>query len=56
MRRDKLVSPDEIIQGVQRAYAFLEEVTEEEGRLAGDPYGREMQVYSQLVNSLRKLS
>jgi len=40
---------------VQEAYAFLGEMTEEEARLAGDPYGREVQVYNQLINSLREL-
>jgi predicted nucleotidyltransferase component of viral defense system len=55
VRRDRLVAPDEIIRTVQEAYAFLGEMTEEEARLAGDPYGREVQVYNQLINSLREL-
>jgi predicted nucleotidyltransferase component of viral defense system len=56
VRRDRLASPDEIIQTVQRAYGFLDQMTEEEAQLAADPYGREMQVYGQLVNGLRELS
>ncbi len=56
VRRDQLVSSDEVVQSVQRAYIFLGEMTEEETRLASDPYGREIQVYSQLVNSLSELS
>ncbi len=56
VRRDRLASPGEIIQTVQRAYAFLGQMTEEEVQLASDPYGREVQVYGQLVNSLRESS
>ena len=52
VRRDRLVAPDEIVQDVQRAYAFLRELTTGEARLAADPYGRERQVYRQLVDSL----
>jgi predicted nucleotidyltransferase component of viral defense system len=55
VRRDRLAAPDDIIRTVQEAYAFLGEMTEEEARLAGDPYGREVQVYNQLINSLREL-
>ncbi len=55
VRRDRLASPDEIIQTVQQAYSFLSEMTEEEAQLAADPYGRETQVYDQLVNGLREL-
>ena len=55
VRRDRLAAPDEIIRTVQEAYAFLGEMTEEEARLAGDPYGREVQVYNQLTNRLREL-
>jgi len=53
VRRDRLVAPDVIVRDVQRAYAFLGELTVEEARLAADPYSREVQVYSQLVDSLR---
>jgi len=55
VRRDRLTAPSEIIRTVQEAYAFLSEMTEEEARLAGDPYGREVQVYDQLIDSLREL-
>jgi hypothetical protein len=53
VRRDRLASPDKIIQSVQRAYAFLGQLTPEEAQLAADPYGRETQVYQQLVGSLK---
>jgi hypothetical protein len=55
VRRDRLAAPSEIIRTVQEAYAFLSEMTEEEARLASDPYGRELQVYDQLIDSLREL-
>jgi predicted nucleotidyltransferase component of viral defense system len=55
VRRDRLAVPAEIIRTVQEAYAFLSEMTEEETRLAGDPYGRELQVYDELIDSLCQL-
>ena len=55
VRRDRLAGSDEIIRTVQKAYAFLGQMTEDEARLAGDPYGREVQVYDQLRGSLREL-
>ena len=54
VRRDRLVAPDEILQSLRQAYAFLRDLTPEEARLAADPYGRESQVYSYLVDSLRE--
>ena len=53
VRRDWLAAPNEIVREVQRAYAFLGELTTEEARLAADPYGREVQVHGQLVDSLK---
>jgi len=53
VRRDRLATPDEIIREVQRAYAFLGELTPEEAQLAADPYGREWQVYGRLADSLK---
>lgn len=53
VRRDQFIAPDEIVRDVQQAYAFLRELTVEEARLAADPYGRERQVYRQLVDSLK---
>lgn len=53
VRRDQLPSPSEIVRGVQRAYAFLGEMTDEEATLAADPYGREVELYHRLVNSLK---
>jgi hypothetical protein len=53
VRPNDLVDPGDIVREVQRGYAFLCEMTEEEARLTADPYGREHQVYQQLVKSLR---
>jgi len=55
VRRDQLTTPDEIVQKVQRAYAFLGELTTEEASLAADPYGREVQAYNQLRDTLHVL-
>jgi len=52
VRRDQWVASDEIVREVQRAYAFLGELTAEEARLAADPYGREAQIYRRLLDSL----
>ena len=46
------MSSEEIIRGVQQGYAFLGQLTEEEGSLAGDPYGRQRQLYARLVEDL----
>jgi len=56
VRRDRLAAPDDVIRTVQEAYAFLGEMTEAEARLAGDPYGREVQIYNQLLDNLRGLA
>jgi predicted nucleotidyltransferase component of viral defense system len=47
VRPNDLVDPGDIVREVQRGYAFLCEMTEEEARLDADPYGREHQVYQQ---------
>jgi predicted nucleotidyltransferase component of viral defense system len=52
VRRDRFVAPAEIVQEVQRAYAFLRDMTTDEARLAADPYGRDAQCYQQLVESI----
>ncbi len=52
VRRDQVVPADKVIQGVQRGFAFLEQLTPEEEMLAADPYGRERNVYAQLVSGL----
>jgi len=52
VQRDRLAAPDEILRNVQQAYAFLARLTPEEERLAVDPYGREDQIYRQLVGSV----
>ena len=41
VRRGGSISPDEIIRGVQRGYAFLTQVTDDEALLCNDPYGSE---------------
>lgn len=53
VRREQFIGPDEVVRGVQQAYAFLRDLTVEEARLAADPYGRERQVYRQLVDNLK---
>jgi predicted nucleotidyltransferase component of viral defense system len=55
IRRGAAVSPQEIIRGVQQGYAFLGELTEDEASLAGDPYGRQRQIYARLVDALNQL-
>jgi predicted nucleotidyltransferase component of viral defense system len=56
VRRDRLVAPDVIVRDAQQAYAFLTDMTFEEAQLASDPYGRETDIYHQLVNSLQGIS
>jgi hypothetical protein len=55
VRRGAAVSPEEILRGVQQGYAFLGQLTEDEGLLANDPYGRQRQLYARLVDDLRQL-
>ena len=52
VRRGWQFSPEMIISGVRRDYAFLEELTPEEAVLAGDPYRREQQTYQMMVKNL----
>jgi predicted nucleotidyltransferase component of viral defense system len=54
VRRDHLAAPAEIVAGVRGAYAFLLDLTEEEARLAADPYGRESETYRMLADSLKE--
>ena len=55
IRRGAALSPDEIIRGVQQGYAFLEQLTEEESLLAGDPYGRQRQLHERMVDKISRL-
>ena len=55
IRRGAAVSPEEIIRGVQQGYAFLGQMTEEETLLAGDPYGRQRQLYARFVDDLSQV-
>jgi len=55
IRRGATMSSEEIIHGVQQGYAFLGQLTEEEGLLAGDSYGRQRQVYARLVDELNQI-
>jgi hypothetical protein len=55
IRRGAAVNPEEILRGVQQGYAFLEQMTEEETLLAGDPYGRQQQLHALLVDSLSQV-
>lgn len=52
VRRGGELSHSTIIEGVQKGYAFLTELTPEEITLAGDPYGRQQQTYRLLVERL----
>lgn len=52
VRRGGTISPDEIVRGVQRGYAFLTKLTDDEALLSKDAYMRERQVYQRLVDSL----
>jgi predicted nucleotidyltransferase component of viral defense system len=52
IRPDRQVGPAELIPQVQRAYAFLADLTTEEAQLAADPYGREAAVHSALVETI----
>jgi predicted nucleotidyltransferase component of viral defense system len=54
VQRSASVAPEDIVRGVQQAYAFLGQLTADEARLAGDPYGRERQAYGRLVQSLEQ--
>ncbi len=53
VRRDQLSTPEEMVERVRDAYAFLEKLSAEETQLARDPYGREVELYQQMVKSLR---
>jgi predicted nucleotidyltransferase component of viral defense system len=54
VRRSASAAPEDIIRGVQQAYAFLGQLTADEAQLAGDPYGRERQTYGRLVQGLKQ--
>lgn len=53
VRRDQLPTPDKMVEDVRRSYAFLSDLTGEEARLAGDRYGREIELHNRLADSLR---
>ena len=55
IRRGAVISPDEIIRGIQQGYAFLGQLTEDESLLAGDPYGRQRQLHGRLADELGQL-
>ena len=52
VRRDRLVRPAELIEDLQHSYCFLGDLTTEEAQLAADPYGREFQLYQQVVATI----
>lgn len=52
VRRSGAISPDAIIQGVHRGYAFLAPLSGDEALLASDAHGRERQAYRRLVTRL----
>lgn len=53
VRRDQLSRAEQMVHTVRDAYSFLENLTAEEARLGADPYGREVQLYTDLVKELR---
>jgi len=53
LRRDKLPTPEKIIQTIQHSYSFLEKMAIDEEQLASDPYGRQVQLYEQMAIGLR---
>lgn len=53
VRRSWELYPDQIIQAVREGYKFLLEMTAEESQLAVDPYKRQRQVYTDLLERLR---
>jgi predicted nucleotidyltransferase component of viral defense system len=53
VKRGWEIPPETIIQGVQKGFAFLSQLTMEEAELASDPYHRQQAVYRLLVGSLR---
>jgi predicted nucleotidyltransferase component of viral defense system len=55
IRRGAAVSPEEILRGIQAGYAFLSQLSEDEALLAGDPYDRQRQLYTRLVEGLDRL-
>lgn len=54
VRPGELVTPSEVLRQMHQGYAFLQELTPEEKRLAVDPYGREHHLYEKLVHDLRE--
>lgn len=55
VRSTRLISAEELVNSVQKNYAFLQELSAEETRLDSDPYGREHILYKQMVNGLSDL-
>jgi hypothetical protein len=52
LRRGWEIQPDVIIKGVQKDYAFLQELSPDETLLAGDPYFRRNKAYHSVVAGL----
>ena len=55
VRRGRELTPEMILNGVRKEYAFLNDFTPEEAILAADPYRRQQQVYQQLMDQLRDI-
>ena len=53
VRRGWELQAESIIQGVQKGYVFLQNLTAEETLLASDPYRRQLSVYRSLVDGMR---
>jgi predicted nucleotidyltransferase component of viral defense system len=54
VRHGRELSPEIILNGVQKDYAFLNEMTSEEEALAADPHRREQRMYHWLIDSLHR--
>jgi predicted nucleotidyltransferase component of viral defense system len=52
VRRGRELSPETILSGVRKDYAFLDGLSAEEAILAGDAYRREQQTYQWLIDQL----
>lgn len=55
VRRGRELTPEMILNGVRKDYAFLNNFSPEEAILAADPYRRQQQVYQQLIDQLHEM-
>ena len=55
VRRGRELTPEMILNGVRKDYAFLNDFTPEEAILAADPYRRQQKVYQRLIDQLHEI-